>query len=165
MNKKVLGIAVALMAAALLSISLPLACATKPVDVNFKRIMTGTSIEGRQAGKSDNIILNIAATHLFTGDIAGTGAADARWIFHNYPNGPINVHAVETISSVTVMGEPKSGTLTIRFDFIRDPTAGTVEGTWVIIGGTDDLAKLHGQGTMFGPMMDASFSGQVHFDP
>ena len=164
MNKKVLGIIVVLMAAALLSISLPFACATKPMDVNFKRMMTSTSIEGRRAGKSDNVILNIAATHLFTGDIAGTGAADARWIFHNFPFGPVNVHVVETLSSVTVMGDPKSGTLTIRLDFIRDPTD-TIEGTWVIISGTDELANLHGQGTVFGPLGDASYSGQVHFDP
>ena len=46
------------------------------------------------------------------------------------------------------------------------------DGTWVITGGSGDLAGLHGQGSMIGPGFkgppncgEIDYSGQYHFDP
>jgi hypothetical protein len=39
------------------------------------------------------------------------------------------------------------------------------EGTWVILGGTGDLATLRGQGTWEGPAGSLTYDGNYHFEP
>jgi len=79
---------------------------------------------------------------VFTGGIEGPYTSESRWVNHNVgaPDLRRNVHhAIDTISPATVMG--KTGTLYFMLD------SGPSGGNWVIIGGTGDLAGLHGQGT------------------
>ena len=45
-----------------------------------------------------------------------------------------------------------------------DPSPAQWEGHWVIIGGTEGLANLHGQGTFHGPSFHLIYEGQIHFD-
>lgn len=66
--------------------------------------------------------------------------------------------------SGTVNGE-KTGTMIILFVGKKNLDTGLWSGKWVILGGTDDLAYLHGQGTWEGPSFNLVYSGQIHFKP
>jgi len=74
---------------------------------------------------------------------------------------------IERTFTGTVEGKP--GTLTMHMEAkIGYPTVTypSLEGTWVIISGTGDLANLHGQGTWWNsPGQVLVYEGQMHFDP
>lgn len=68
-------------------------------------------------------------------------------------------------------GALRSGTMLIKtngkVDAV-DPDCGPIfhedwVGHWVIIGGTGDLANIHGQGTFEGPSGTVDYEGQIHF--
>ena len=59
----------------------------------------------------------------------------------------------------------KTGTMVILFVGKKNLDAGLWSGKWVILGGTSELAHLHGQGTWEGPSFDLDYSGQIHFKP
>lgn len=81
------------------------------------------------------------------------------------PTGFLKGDAV-TLFTGSVLG--RSGTLTIRIQATIRPVEGVV-GTWTILGGTGELADLHGQGSVTAgpalPVVIVDYSGQVHFDP
>ena len=63
----------------------------------------------------------------------------------------------------------RAGGLTMLFTGKQEstvcaPSAAIWSGTWVIIGGTDELADLHGNGEWTGPSFDLDYTGRVHFD-
>ncbi len=162
---------VALLAALLLTMSMSVAYATKPIPVSgiFSVTKGVGSITYWQAGESDNHIWTLSDyTTTWTGDISGIGTYDGRWVTHNYgpPAGDewVNSRGSYTIAA-TVDG--KSGTLYIEG---VGNSGNPQPSTWRIIGGTDELANLHGQGT-FEPNLatpspyDYLYSGDVHFDP
>ncbi|MDX1813155.1 MAG: hypothetical protein R3319_00010 [Candidatus Bathyarchaeia archaeon] len=119
-------------------------------------------LEGRPAGKSDNIIFLFDITEDWSGDIAGTGTTESTWVTHNFvapmggPDTWFNVYE-KLILDATVLGE--SGTLTMELIIV-----GT-EGRWTILGGTGGLANLRGHGTATLTTIPYSYTGQVHFDP
>jgi hypothetical protein len=119
-------------------------------------------LEGRPAGKSDNIIFLFDITEEWSGDIAGTGTTESTWVTHNWvapmggPDTWFNVYE-KLILDATVLGE--MGTLTMELIIV-----GT-EGRWTILGGTGGLANLHGHGTATLTTTPYSYTGQVHFDP
>ncbi|MGI9577878.1 MAG: DUF3224 domain-containing protein [Microthrixaceae bacterium] len=45
-----------------------------------------------------------------------------------------------------------------------DPSGAIWSGKWVILGGTDELADLHGNGTWSGPSFDLDYTGKIHFN-
>ncbi len=160
-------IIVTLMASVLLAMSVSGSYASTHIQVSGSIIITGATISANAAGESDNRMVHISSTGMYTGDIAGSYTGEALWIVHNV-SGPMplmgssrNTHNVATFSSATVMG--KTGTLTIML--VGNPSGES----WVIIGGTDELESLHGQGTlaMTGAMMGkvANYEGTIHFDP
>jgi hypothetical protein len=172
----VLGTVLALSLAVtfLLMVSMPTAYATTPTTVTGKFYSKAfTNIEGRQAGESDNAIVTLSVTALWTGDIAGISTSESRWIWHNYVppygGGPINAHGVNTMASAAVKidGVTYSGSLTMLFLGVMEGFTSEMEGTWVIISGTDGLANLNGQGTWYHAlgMVGSDYTGQVHFDP
>lgn len=64
------------------------------------------------------------------------------------------------------------GGLTLRLTGNRPDAFSDWEGQWVILGGTEGLANLHGQGIFYGPGSPGfgeegavTYEGQVHFDP
>lgn len=151
---------------AILAVPMSTVSATKPMAVNGNRIgLGGSPVEPpRRAGNSDNLILHLAASHQWTGDIEGLSNTDVTRIMFNYFSSEpiwVNIHAVCTFPEATVMS--KTGSLTIRLDFRN--LEGNVDGTWVIIDGTEDLTNLRGQGKIFGVVPNFEYSGQVHFDP
>ncbi len=44
-----------------------------------------------------------------------------------------------------------------------EPNPSEWQGHWVIIGGTEGLADIHGQGTFSGPSFHLLYKGQIHF--
>lgn len=171
MNKKVLVIVLAL-AAALLALPMSAAYATKPMPVSGMFMLTDTGSTPpiiRQAGESDNQIWVLSgATFVWTGDIEGTCSWEGRWVMHNFGDPEkqrTNTQGHYTIEA-TVDGE--EGTLYIE----ARATGGARPRphNWVIIGGTGELANLHGRGTFVDNLatpnpFDYLYSGQVHFDP
>jgi hypothetical protein len=157
----------------LFAMTMSVASATKPMEVIWTSMATGLSIQDAKiAGESDNRFLELSLTASCTGDIVGSYTSDSRWIINNWvvgvpllqQPGPIYVHAIDYFSAIF---EGKSGTLAILVNHIYYPLLGSSEGTWVIIGGTGELANLHGQGTTFDPPGPSltTWTGQVHFDP
>jgi hypothetical protein len=159
MNRKVLVIAVALMAVAMLAVPISAVYATKPTHVEGTFVPTpGSTYVTRQA--DDNFIVEIEGPHAWTGSFEGTSYSEGRWVWHKFfdsdpENDFLRVHVVYTLN---VEYDDLTGTLTIL----------ATGGTWTIISGTGDLANLHGQGTTYA--IDPSiflmgYEGQVHFDP
>jgi uncharacterized membrane protein len=152
---------VTLVAALLLSMSISAAHAAKPIPVQGQIIVQGTTnIVPNPAGESDNSIVTLSLYGVFVGDIAGSYTSESRWVRHDVgtPGVWTNIHAIDTISPATVMD--KTGTLT----FMLNGKTGQ-EGTWVIVGGTGELANLRGQGTYSqANAVVVNYEGQVHFD-
>jgi hypothetical protein len=147
----------------LFAMSLSVANATASIPVSGSIFITAATVTPNPAGESDNAVLHLISTGTYTGSITGSYTGDGRWVGHNVGTPDLwrNTHNVATFSSATVMG--KTGTLSIML------IGKTDGGTWVIIGGTGDLAGLHGQGTysstgaLFGKVAD--YEGEIHFDP
>jgi len=159
MNKK-LSILVSLFVVALLALPMSTVFAEKPIPVSGTFSAGIIPVPVKFAG--NNIIFEHSGggswIESISGGISGTTFGEHRWVAH--ANGVTNVHVELTFSSVTVMGESKSGTLSMLFlGKITGPGIG--EGTWRITGGTDELANLHGGGTW----APGQYEGQVHFDP
>jgi len=153
---------VTLAATVLLSMSMSVAYATTPISVSGTFNVTGGTVQSWSvSGESDNGILISTVSGVYAGDIAGAYISDYHAVVHNRgtPEMWRNIHTVATISA-TVLGE-KTGTLYVMINGKYGE-----DGTWVIIGGTDDLAGLHGQGT-YHPVTTTlvNYEGQIHFDP
>ena len=164
MNKKALGVFVSLLVVAMLALPMSVAYATKPTEVTWTSVITSMSMDGRFVGP--NYILTFEITDLWSGYITGSSTTVGRWIWHDYPFGRINAYIIKTVSA-TVDG--KTGVLVFMLvgNLPPYPTPGA-EYRWIIIGGTEDLANLHGQGTMVVPSIPGglyTWTGQVHFDP
>ncbi len=155
------AIIVALGIVLLLSMSMSVVYATTPVSVSGSITVTGATFQVDRKGESNISVTDISLRGVFAGGIAGPYISDSRWVNHNVETPADlwrNVHAVDTISPATVMG--KTGTLYFMLE------SGPGGGSWVIIGGTGDLAGLHGRGTTAptgGGVVN--FEGEIHFDP
>jgi hypothetical protein len=161
MNKKVLGIIIALMAVTTLSTTISVVFATKPTHVEGTwKIDTGTVYKD-PAGNSDTLIETHEDIITLTGDIEGTGDYDRRLVFHNYsPSPPWQVTQQGLITIDATVGG-MSGTLYIR---TVANSQKLIDGEWTIIGGTEGLVNLHGQGTFDHTSPVAfTYEGQVHF--
>ena len=100
----------------------------------------------------------------WSGTFVGTSTEE--FVIVNHAKAGFNFYSgvIEFTGSV----DGRVGTLTIKTNGKQDP--GTVQpgpglwfGHWVIVGGTGDLANLHGQGTFNGPSLFLDYDGQYHF--
>jgi hypothetical protein len=167
MNRKVLVIAVALMAVAMIALPISAVSATKPMPVSGTFTMFPGVISENNAGNSDNSIWTFEDLPvIFDGGIIGTGSYDGRWVVHNYDDPLalwVNSKGHYEIEA-TVDG--KSGTLYIEAGSNSGHPTTLKPAKWRIIGGTGELANLHGQGTFIGETIFLYvYTGQVHFDP
>jgi hypothetical protein len=163
MNKKVLGIIIALMAVTTLSTTISVVFATKPTHVEGTwKIDTGTVYKD-PAGNSDTLIETHEDTITLVGGIEGTGDYDRRLVFHKYTPAPPWQVTQQGIITIEAKVDEKEGLLYIKTvaNSMTSP-----DGEWTIIGGTDGLVNLHGQGK-FSHTSPITFGyvGQVHFDP
>ena len=161
MNRKVLVIAVALMAVAMLAVPISAVNATKSAPVAGEFVPTeGTTYVMRRAGSSGNLIVELEGPHAWTGSFEGTDNSEGRWVWHNFfDSDPMNDFlSVSVTCTLDVEYNGLTGTLTIKID----------NGNWRIISGTGALANLHGQGTTYDiepSIFLMGYEGQVHFDP
>jgi hypothetical protein len=166
MNKKVLGITGLLMVVAMLAATSSMVYAEKSTSVSGSWTITFGTFVGRPVADGDIIIRTDQDTIMLTGDILGTetGTYDRMFLIHNYLSGPsfwkVTEHGLITIEA-TVDG--MSGTLYIK---TASNSQKAVDGVWTIVGGTEGLANLHGQGTFNHiSQVEFEYEGQVHFDP
>lgn len=88
------------------------------------------------------------------------------------PDAAFNWVDMDRTFTGTVLGVPGGFTMRLQAtgygNNLKGPAYYDLEGTWVIISGTGDLANLHGQGTWWHSRTGATgleYEGQVHFDP
>jgi hypothetical protein len=170
MNKKILGMAVVLMATFILTTSLlGIAYAKKPEFVRgTQEIMGYVPVSEVQKGKSDNFLSIAMLSVTWSGDIDGDTEYEGVLMLHNWvppmggPETTVNIHERIYFESVTVLG--KEGSLTLAV------CLGGSKGVfrWTIIDGTGELANLHGHGTYWQTDPEQGlydYEGYVHFDP
>ncbi len=100
-------------------------------------------------------------TGTWTGTFVGTSFDFFELVVH--PSGYVTCQGQISFTG-TVNGD-KTGTMVILFVGKKNLDIGLWSGKWVILGGTGDLAYLHGQGTWEGPSFNLDYSGQIHFEP
>jgi len=130
-----------------------------------------TPLETLPKGDSDNVVMKVLLTAEWTGNIEGTTTYEAFMMVHNFippmggPDVESNIHEKITFETVTVLG--KSGSLTLEANLCSHRPADSAW-HWTILGGTGELANLHGHGTWApenpGDLVEY-YEGQVHFAP
>jgi hypothetical protein len=122
-----------------------------PASGTFVDVVTSTQV--RMA--DGNLIITQTISQRLMGTFTGTASQQATTVVH--PTGAANFFGAETCTC-TVAG--KTGSLVIGFSGTSAPN-GSIEGQFVIISGTGDLANLNGRGTLQSPN---SYTGVIHFD-
>jgi len=114
-----------------------------------------------------NTFLDTVEVGVWTGTFEGDSTEDGEVVIHS--TGAWSFRGTVSFSQVTVDG--KSGTLEMHVVGKRPDAFTDWEGSWVITGGTGDLADLHGEGTWWGPgapdiglQGDIYYAGQIHFE-
>lgn len=107
------------------------------------------------------------------GESAGTfeGFTEEEFVVACHPNAGFAFYKGEMTFTGTVVDESGSrqeGTMVLKTNGIQctdtcDPSPAEWEGHWVIIGGTEGLTNVHGQGTFHGPSFHLIYEGQTHF--
>ena len=177
MNKKVLVIAVALMAVAMLA-PISAVSATKPTQISGTWGPTGglTLIGPEHTAGGNHFDVFTNKGKYLTGPITGTFEQTVTVIIHTgelpfVEEPPFNFSwRIDRTIQATIDG--KSGTVVMRLIckgstvMVGTSSVTSLEGTWVIISATDGLAGLHGQGTWWNiPPLKLGYEGQIHFDP
>lgn len=158
MNRKILLTFLALSVVLLVTPYIGMVYATSSTTVSGNIVLVGViPVEVITKGKSDNQVMIMDLTEDWQGGIEGISTTLAVWMIHGGYETGLNVHEKLAFETATVMG--KSGSLLLELN-IKAP-----DGHWTIIGGTDELANLHGQGTLSLAAMPYTYEGQVHFDP
>jgi hypothetical protein len=173
MNRKILLTVLALAAVLFATPYIGMVHATTPMPVSFGVTLTGIdeeTVDYRQNGP--NWIAQYISFGLVSGDIEGSMTGEPYWIYHQWV-GPdedpymlevekVNGHVLLTIDPATV-GD-KTGKIVLRFN---DVFGTDFAGTWVIIGGTDELKGIHGQGTWSIDLVNfvQVFEGKIQFNP
>jgi hypothetical protein len=148
--------------------------ASKPTEVNgtYSPLPPPSQNIVSSDGKSDNTNQNIVIRVIWQGSISGTGTLEMDST--NLNVGTIDergvIHGFLTLTTgISVLGVAKTGTLEIKLHNVieRGDKSG---GVWRIVGGTDDLEGLHGEGTLElavfqPPMIVIAYAGQVHYEP
>ena len=121
-----------------------------------------TLVDFKQAGP--NLFLYGTDVGTWTGTFDGESTEDFVVVCH--PKAGFSFYKGTIEFTGTVDGQ--EGTLTIKTNGKQesdtcDPSPAIWHGRWVIIGGTGDLADLHGNGTFTGPSLDLDYEGQIHF--
>jgi len=179
------------MAVALLATQyIDMARATPPTQISGRWVgITGSAIFSNMKIAGGNVFVDIYNEGTYSsGDILGSFEQTFTAVVHYgdpeiaknietipiplRPDSDFNWIKMERVFTGTVLGVP--GGLTIRLEAkgygnaLRGSAYYDLEGTWVIISGTEGLANLHGQGTWWHSRtgyIGLEYEGQVHFDP
>jgi len=169
MNKKILGVFVSLLAIAMLA--LPMSMVYAKNDTNDKFTAVSGTIYLLYDGTNEmkfpdgNFIWSQPdCTIMYTGGIIAGGTCDFTITFIKPVWDGMNVvdyqtsliREVTTLTDPIIDGTPYTGELTI----------GGSSDYWRILGGTGDLANVHGQGTKHGiDPITVEYDGWIHFKP
>jgi hypothetical protein len=168
LNRKIVFAVLALAAVLLAVPYIGIVHAKPSTAVRGAIIVTGyVPLEILPKGQSGNVVMKGMLTVMFVGDIAGTTNYEAFWMIRY--DGELatgaNMHEKITFETATVLG--KSGSLTIEANMGSNRPSDAAW-HWTILGGTGELANLHGHGTWApenpGDVVEF-YEGQVHFDP
>jgi hypothetical protein len=99
-------------------------------------------------------------TDLLTGTLTGTSVLEGSCAVP--PTGAASCHALETFTG-TVDG--RAGTAQFWNVFEVDVVTGSFSGRFTALGGTGDLANLHGQGTFEGTGTTGTYALRITFAP
>jgi hypothetical protein len=120
----------------------------------------------REAG--NNLFISGTEVSTFTGTFEGT--SDDEFVVVCHRKGPESaMNFVKGTIDFTGEVDGRAGDLTMKFvgkqdSTTCDPSGAIWSGTWVILGGTGELADLHGHGEWTGPSFDLDYNGYIHFD-
>jgi hypothetical protein len=104
----------------------------------------------------------------FTGTLVGTSDDDFVVVCHQ--KGPESfMNFVKITIDFTGEVDGRVGGLTMKATGKQDsttcdPSGAIWFGKWVIVGGTGELADLHGNGAWTGPSFDLDYTGKIHFN-
>jgi hypothetical protein len=165
MNKKIslVGLFCVLIAVMLVSpISLVSAKNDKFIEVSgeIPILFNPATTDFTTRGKSDTASWYFEWDAQWFGGIEGSGTMTGWWKITKVSTPDLKIIPIEvvTLTNPTIDGKPYTGELTI---------GGTLP-AWRIIGGTDELANVHGQGRKwideFDPFL-IHYEGVIHFDP
>ena len=122
-----------------------------------------TPLSAQPAG--ENCIVVLAYTQAYQGDIVGTVTAQVRIVRRGAcdQTGAVEIFHTEGAFEGTVAGA--SGTFEFQGEGQAD-TQSNLQGQFVILTGTDELANLHGQLDVTGNLVTSTgtYSGDIHFD-
>jgi hypothetical protein len=114
-----------------------------------------------------NTFLTTTEVGKWTGTFEGDSTEDGRVVVHS--SGAFSFKG--TVSFVGDVGG-QSGTLEMSVVGTKPDASADWTGKWVILGGTDGLSTLRGQGAWWGPGApgpeqwgDIYYSGSIHFEP
>jgi hypothetical protein len=159
------------LATLLLLSSFPMVSANKPVSITFTETPNpATLVSTRNVGI--NVMTVLDNTGSMSGAITGTFTSERNLIFHKAVIGPETMTTGHANYQIEGSYDGKSGTIYLQLNYkivITSPGSPVATGNWNIIGGTDQLSNLHGQGkftieySVIPPIRQ--FTGQVHFEP
>jgi Protein of unknown function (DUF3224) len=117
-----------------------------------------TTTAFHQNGSSGSVTVTQTVTAVYAGDMSGNVTEVITLVVR--ADGTGSFHGVDTCSCTLAS---HVGTIQLPFDGIINP-GDTFQGHFVLQGGTDGLAGLHGEGTFQGGGNSGSLSGLFHFD-
>lgn len=145
--------------------STPVAAST-PADVSGTLYYI-PSLAGEPKIAGGNTFLDTTEDSRWEGSFVGVSFDECNVVIHRSGSWAYNAIAYFEGSV-----DGRTGELTLRLNGSRPDAFSDWEGQWVILGGTEGLANLHGQGIFYGPGSPGfgeegavTYEGQVHFDP
>lgn len=143
----------------------PVAAYASPPTAASGTLENAVSVPGDMRVAGGNIIITETEYAEIHGTMEGDYILEFRAVIHS--NGKLNMYGISTIDQCTVNGN--TGTIIMSLTgtgVMSSPVSGALQGEWVIIKGTGELANLHGQGTFtVGVGVGGTYSGKIHFDP
>lgn len=187
MNRRILAIPILVLAASMAVISVAQATPSTYVSGGWGGFNQKLSL-ANVAGGNVFLMMENDGTYTAGGPITGTFHQVFMQIYHYgspkivstldptkpnlFPSCDFNWVDIDRVfTSATVLGHTGGLTMRLQATGYGNPFAGIsaydLQGTWVIIGGTGDLAGVHGQGTWWHTkgVSGLQYEGQVHFDP
>ena len=162
MNKKILSVFISLLAVAMLTVPMFMVYAKndKFIEVTGEYSLLYNGVNEVKRPDGNRIWSQTDCTTMWTGGIEAEGLCDFTIIFFK----PVLQHNQVGHSTVFTLTDPTIDGVTYEG---CELTIGGCYGGWRILGGTGDLANVHGQGTKWAgsDILTMEYEGVIHFDP
>lgn len=140
--------------------------ATSPVTGSGTITATLIDNSALPAGASGNLLFTETLQDTVTGAMSGALVENLTGVYRPSAGVLASFHGIDTCTCTVAdaTGALQQGTLTLQFEGMEAPD-GSLSGQFVIVGGTDGLANLEGQGTFQGSAQSVTYTMALHFDP